>query len=90
MTDTRQKSLLFVSAIDTPFVRDDLDFLRRHFEVRENIGHGFGAAVKVLWRTLSTDCLFCWFASMYAFAGVAVARHLGVRSVVIVVGVDAA
>jgi glycosyltransferase involved in cell wall biosynthesis len=83
-------NILFVSSIDNPFVRDDLACLERHFTVRERIGHGILGALKVASGTVGSDVVFCWFASVYAFVAVAVGRLFGVRSVIVVGGVDVA
>ncbi len=86
----RPVNILFVSSIVNPFVRDDLASLRRHFGVRERIGHGILGALKVASGTVGSDVVFCWFASVYAFIAVAVGRLFGVRSVIVVGGVDVA
>jgi len=84
------RSVLFVSAFRTPFIEDDLAFLEKHFQVRAVIGHGLGAILRIMIRLLTSDYLVCWFASIYAFAGVFAAKFLSVRSIVIIGGVDVA
>ena len=81
---------MFISPSHAPFIQDDLDVLEKHFSVRRQIGHGIGAALKIIVKTFNADITFCWFASVYAFVGVAMARMCGMKSVVIVGGVDAA
>jgi len=48
------------------------------------------AVGKILYRIHGSDVVFCWFASVYAFVGVALAGLLGLKSIVVVGGVDAA
>lgn len=84
------RDIVFISAFLTPFIQDDLDLLDRSYTVRKNIGHGIQAAVKIVLNIFIADVVFCWFASVYAFIGVFLGRMLGVKSIVIVAGVDAA
>lgn len=82
--------VLFISAIHTPFIQDDLDFLDRHFKVKKFMGHGLFHAIRIAFAVPRTDVVFCWFASVYAFVAVAVGKYFGVRSVIVVGGVDVA
>src|SRR6266705_1838700 len=83
-------SIVFVSAFNAPFIQDDLDFLEKNFTVNKQIGHGMLAVLKIIFAVLQCDLVFCWFASVYAVIGVAVGRILGVKSLVVVGGVDVA
>ncbi len=83
-------SILFVSAFHTPFIQDDIDLLEKHFSVRKQIGHGTGAAFRIAGSSFRSDLVFCWFASVYAFVGVLMARILGHPSFIVVGGVDVA
>jgi len=85
-----KRAILFISAFDTPFIRDDIDLLEKHFIVRRQIGHGPGAILKIAGRAFRCDLVFCWFASVYAFFGVAIGKILGIKSVIVVGGVDVA
>lgn len=71
-------------------MRDDVACLRKHFNVRERIGHGLLHALRVMTGTIGSDVAFCWFASVYSFIAVATGRLFGVRSVIVVAGVDVA
>lgn len=82
--------ILFVSAFHTPFIQDDIDLLEKHFPVRTRIGHGAGAALRIAGGAMRSDLVFCWFASVYAFVGVLMARILGNPSIIVVGGVDVA
>ena len=83
-------SLLFISAIDTPVVREDLTFLKRYYHVRDRVGHGFFHALKIMVDVFRSDLIFCWFASVYASVAVVLARTIGVPTIIIVGGVDVA
>ncbi len=82
--------ILFISAFHKSFIQDDIDVLEKHFTVRKNIGHGLPAIFKIIFNSLTADVVFCWFASIYAFFGVAFGRLMGLKSIVIVGGVDVA
>jgi glycosyltransferase involved in cell wall biosynthesis len=82
--------ILLIAAFDAPFIQDDLALLRKHYKVCKQVGHGFRAAVKIVFRVVTADVVYCWFASTYAFIGVLMAHLLGKKTIVIVGGVDAA
>jgi glycosyltransferase involved in cell wall biosynthesis len=82
--------VLFISAFQAPFIQEDLDTLSKHFRVRALRGSGFWFAVKIAFAALRTDVVFCWFASVYASVAVMVATWLGLKSVIVLGGVDIA
>lgn len=90
MLPRSKPTILFVSAFHTPFIQDDIDLLEKHFIVHRQIGHGPGAILKIAGRAFRCDVVFCWFASVYAFVGVAIGKILGIQSIVVVGGVDVA
>jgi glycosyltransferase involved in cell wall biosynthesis len=79
-----------VSAFHTPFIQDDIETLEKHYTVRTKIGHGILQIVKIVFSVVSADVIVCWFASVYSSIAVVVGRLLGVRSMIIVGGVDLA
>jgi glycosyltransferase involved in cell wall biosynthesis len=83
-------TVLFVSAFHAPFIQDDMELLEKHFNVRKQIGHGPGAAAKIVVRAFGCDVIFCWFASVYAFVAVMMGKILGIKSVIVIGGVDVA
>src|SRR5271169_1272505 len=85
-----QRNILFISAFRTTFIQDDIDYLEKHFHLRILIGHGFTAAWKIMINIFRSDIVVCWFASVYAFVGIFFGRMVGVKSVVMIGGVDAA
>ena len=85
-----QREILFISAFRTTFIQDDIDFLEKHFHLRILVGHGFMALWKIMTNVFRSDIVVCWFGSVYAFVGIFFGRMVGVKSVVMVGGVDAA
>ncbi|MBI4547239.1 MAG: glycosyltransferase family 4 protein [Ignavibacteriae bacterium] len=83
-------TIAFISAFHTPFIQDDLEILEKHFHVRKLIGSGILHVFRIILGVLRSDVVFCWFASVYAFMGVVAGKVFGVKSIVIVGGVDAA
>ena len=86
----RTPTVAFISAFHTPFIQDDIDILSKHFRVRTCIGHGIFQIPKIIFRVFQSDIIFCWFASTYASIAVAVGKFLGIKSVIVVGGVDVA
>ncbi|MBI1804154.1 MAG: glycosyltransferase family 4 protein [Ignavibacteriae bacterium] len=86
----RYVDILFVAAFHAPFVQDDADTLEKNFNVKKYIGHGYFAVVKIILNLMTADVVFCWFASVYAGVAVLVGRVLGIKSVIVVGGVDVA
>ena len=86
-SDTR---VFLLTAFDAPFIQDDISTLKRHVDLRVRIRHGLRALPGIVTGVLRADVVICWFASVYAFAAVFIARCVGVKTCVIVAGVDAA
>jgi glycosyltransferase involved in cell wall biosynthesis len=82
--------VLLVSAFDAPFIRDDIAHLKKHVTLRTRIRNGIFSVPGLVFGVVRSDVVVCWFASAYAFIAVAVARMTGIRTCVIVGGVDAA
>ncbi|HYQ86038.1 MAG TPA: glycosyltransferase family 4 protein [Bacteroidota bacterium] len=83
-------TILFVSAFHAPFIQDDIELLEKHFTVRKQVGHGPGAAAKIVVKAFRCDVIFCWFASVYAFVAVTMGKILGIKSIIVIGGVDVA
>lgn len=90
MTPRSYIKILLISAFNAPFIDDDIKTLDKHFVLRKQIGSGIFAVIKIIFKTLTADVIFCWFASVYAFFGVSVGKLLGLKTIVVVGGVDAA
>lgn len=85
-----KRDILVLSAFRAPFIQDDITLLGRHFRVKELIGSGYAHALKVCVSVMKADLTFCWFASVYSAVAVVVARRLGIKSVIVIGGVDVA
>lgn len=64
--------------------------MKKHFCVVSAIGSGIVQVIKVFFLTAVSDVVFCWFASTYAAVAVVAANFFGVKSIIIVGGVDVA
>ncbi len=82
--------ILVTSTFVTPFISQDLDLLRKHFEVTHLLAHGISAPLAIAAEVRSVDLVFTWFASTYAAAAVFSARRSGVPSVIALGGADVA
>jgi len=83
-------NIVVISAFHTPFIQDDIETLEKHFTVRTKIGHGVRHLITMVYSVISANVIFCWFASVYASVAVIVARAIGIRSVIVIGGVDLA
>jgi len=72
------------------FVKNDLEILKRHFDVKIVKWRGKRDILKIFSGVLRSDVIFCWFASDHAFLSVLFSIFFRKKSIVIVGGVDAA
>jgi len=76
------------------FIQNDIDILRKHFDVRVVQYQGKEKLLKFLIETLKgvlwADVTFSWFADVHAFAAVLVSRIFRRKSIVIVGGYEVA
>lgn len=82
--------ILVTSTFVTPFIREDLNILRNHWEVEHLLTRGPGAFASIPLGVRRNDIVFTWFASTYAAAAVASARVFHRPSVISIGGVDVA
>jgi len=82
--------ILLISAFQAPFIESDIAILETRFIVMKQIGSGWSAFLKILYKIFAAELVFCWFASTYAFAGVFLSRLIGIPSFIVAGGVDAA
>ncbi len=85
-----KKRILFLSTINTSFIKEDLNILGKHFAVRKNISSGFIHVFKLLFSVPRTDVTYTWFASVYSAFAVFFSRLYGKKSVIVIGGVDVA
>ena len=66
--------ILFVCPYFSSFIQQDLDLLKKHFDVR--IGHytGLMSIPKILKGVLWSDLTFSWFADTHAFWAVLLSK----------------
>ncbi len=81
--------ILFTSSLATSFIKEDLSLLRNHFIVDHVFTRGLWSPFIILRGLWKADVSFTWFASVYGFVTVFLARLLGKRSIVVIGGVDA-
>ncbi|MCU0453127.1 MAG: glycosyltransferase family 4 protein [Bacteroidetes bacterium] len=82
--------ILFIAAFETPFILDDLAFLRSRYDVTPMIGSGPIQAGRISMKVSSADVVFAWFASVYGAMAVLTGASLGKRTFIQVGGVDVA
>jgi glycosyltransferase involved in cell wall biosynthesis len=82
--------ILVTSTFVTPFISQDLELLRKHFDVAHFLAHGVSAPLAIAWGVRRVELVFTWFASTYAAAAVFSARRSGIPSVIALGGADVA
>ena len=84
--------ILFVCPTFSSFIQNDLDILRRHFDVRVAHYQGKKRMLKFLIETLKgvlwSDLTFSWFADVHAFAAVLFSKIFRKKSIVVVDGYE--
>ena len=82
--------ILFVCPYFSSFIQQDLDLLKKHFDVR--IGHytGLMSIPKILKGVLWSDLTFSWFADTHAFWAVLLSKIFKKKSIVVVGGFEVA
>jgi len=86
----RRVKILFTSTQHTPFITQDLNLLRKFFDVDHLITRGLFAPLSILSHMFRADVTFTWFASVYSFAVVLLARMMKKKSFLVIGGVDVA
>ena len=86
--------ILFVCPSFSSFIQNDLDILRRHFEVRVVHYRGKKRMLKFLIEALKgvlwADVTFSWFADVHAFVAVLFSKMFRKKSIVVVGGCEMA
>lgn len=82
--------ILFTSSLFTSFISEDLNLLRKHYDVDHLVTLGAAAPVKILAGVRRATLTFTWFASVYSFFVVQTAALFRKRAILVVGGVDAA
>jgi glycosyltransferase involved in cell wall biosynthesis len=86
--------ILFVCPSFSSFIQNDLDILRKHFDVRVAYYQDKKRLLKFLVETLKgvlwSDVTFSWFADVHAFAAVLISKIFRKKSIVVVGGYEVA
>ncbi len=82
--------ILFTSTFHSSFIDEDIQILRRNYDVSAVVAKGWSAPIRFIWHLFTADVTFSWFASMYSCLLVFAARLLGKKSIIILGGVDVA
>ena len=78
------------STFVTPFITEDLNILRKHWDVEHLLARGVGALTSIALGVRRSDIVYTWFASTYSAAAVSSARAFRRRSVIAIGGADVA
>ncbi len=85
-----RKHILFTSTFDASFISNDLESLRKKYDVTATHAHGFPALIRYFRALPSTDLTFSWFASVHSSLLVFLARLMRIPSVIVIGGADVA
>ena len=90
MVIINKPKILFVCPYLSSFIQNDLDLLKRHFDVK--IGHytGLVSIPKILIGVLWSDITFSWFADIHAFWALRLSKLFKKKSIVVVGGFEVA
>lgn len=83
-------SIVFIYRSISPFIRNDIEILQKHFNVHVLEYKGVGDVFKILFCVADLDICFSWFAGRYALLAVIFSRIFNKKSIVVAGGYDAA
>jgi len=90
----RRKKVFFIYAIDSPFIKKDLELLKKHFQVSTLFFKGLKKKTwdffKIVKNILWADVSFSWFAGAHAYWAVMLSKILKKKSIVVVGGYEVA
>ena len=89
----RKPMILFVYTNLSSFVKNDLEILKRHFDVKEiqwTRTRDIKNMLRIIWHILRTDLSFIWFAGGHAARVVFFSKLFGKKSIVVVGGYEVA
>ena len=92
MMPKEKTKILFVCPAFSSSIKNDLDILRRHFDVRVAPYRGKNRMLKILIVMLKgvlwSDLTFSWFADVHAFVAVLLSKMFRRKSIVVVGGYE--
>ena len=83
-------NILFVPYSSSTFIKKDLEFLQKHFDVKPVQWRGKRDILNIVLGVLKSDVVFSWFAFDYAAVAVFFSKLFQKKSIVIVGGGDVA
>ncbi|UCF13551.1 MAG: glycosyltransferase family 4 protein [Thermoplasmatales archaeon] len=83
-------NILFVPYSSSTFIKKDLEFLQKHFDVKPVKWRGKRDIINIAFGVLKSDVVFSWFAFDYAAVAVFFSKLFQKKSIVIVGGGDVA
>ena len=86
----KKPKILFVCPYFSSFIQNDLDLLRRHFDVKVGYYTGLMSVPKILKGVMWSDLTFSWFADIHAFWAVLFSKMCKKKSIVVVGGFEVA
>ena len=87
---SKPKKILFCSALDTTFIRDDYKILSSHFSLYKVISPGIKGLIKMLRYLSKVKLSFIWFASVHSGVIVFLSKLLDKKTIVSLGGFDVA
>ena len=93
-----KNKLLFISAYNSSFVKNDLEILKKHYIVKvpdlvgkkKNLYDLLYSFFSILWGVFRSDIVFCWFAEFPAFIATFFSRLLHKKCIVVIGGYEVA
>ena len=85
-----KKKILFIHYSFSSFIKNDLEILKKHFDVKTIRWRGKRDLLKIAFNVLKSDITFTWFAGDHAAVAVFFSKLFRKKSIVIVGGGDVA
>ncbi|MGA7160567.1 MAG: glycosyltransferase family 4 protein [Bacteroidota bacterium] len=85
-----QPHILFTATFHSSFIDEDIQILRKDFDVTVVVAKGWKAPILLIQSLFKADVTFSWFASVYSSFLVFLAHLFGKKAVLVLGGVDVA
>ena len=80
--------ILFTATFHSSFIDEDIQILRKNYDVTVVIASGWTAPLHLLRNLFAADVTYSWFASLYSSFLVFAARLFGKKSIIVLGGAD--